>query len=270
MAVARRLGILARLSRPRTRQGKAYHKLHPALTQNTGELVPYVSLARPSLRLVADSLEMEECPICLHCFSPIKNIKTWCFGCSRQSAIAFLCGNASCGDRAGSPLCPVCTGTTVRLKVLTSRARKVKAFAEREWEYAIPSPSWKSSPPALVPTPASRDYSTALLTHAKLYVWATNYTIPSLAQLVIHKVYHTLLHLKLYPATYSSIVGAIVHVFRNTYPGDGLRDLLASFCACNLRDLGRSAGFRKLPTTAPAFWKEIQEASRALLARVKV
>ncbi len=268
MAVTRRLGILARLSCSGTRQGKSCHGLHPALTQNTGELVPCDGLAPPSLRLVADSLEMEECPLCLHCFSPIKNVKTWCFGCNRQSATAFLCSNASCGEPAGSPLCPVCTGTMVR--VLTSRARRVKAFAEREWEYAIPSPSWKSSPTALVPTPASRDYSTALLIHAKLYVWATKHNIPSLAQLVIHKVYHTLLHLKLYPATYSSIVGAIVHVFKNTCPGDGLRDLLASFCACNIEDLDRRAGFRNLRTTAPAFWKEIQEAADALLARAQL
>ncbi len=97
-----------------------------------------------------------------------------------------------------------------------------------------------------------------------------NLTIPSLAQLVIHKVYNTLLHLKLYPATYSSIVGALVHVFNNTCPGDDLRDLLASFCACNIEDLGKRAGFRSLPITAPAFWEEIQGAAQALLARAEV
>ncbi len=271
MAAVRRLGILARLSRPRTRQGEGCHgsRLQPELTQHTGKFVPYDGPAPPSLRLVADSLEMEECPLCMDCFSPINNVKSWCFGCSRQSAIVVLCNSASCGGAARSPpLCPTCTGSMAR--VLTSRARRVKAFAKRAWEYAIPFPSWKSSPAALVPTPASRDYTTALLTHAKLYVWATKHNIPALAQLVKHKVYHTLLHLKLYPATYTSIVAGMVYVFNNTCPDDELRDLLASFCACNIEDLRRRAGFRSLPTTAPAFWEEIQKAAHALLVRVEV
>lgn len=77
-----------------------------------------------------------------------------------------------------------------------------------------------------------------LLIHAKAYVLARRYSIHSLEDLALHKLYQTLMTMQLNFHVVDYISNLIRYTYNNTESHDHgananpLRDLLVSFCAC--------------------------------------
>jgi hypothetical protein len=137
------------------------------------------------------------------------------------------------------------------------------AFAGKEWEFGVPQPT---PPGKLVPSSLPLDYSRPFEFQLSLYHFAKSYRIPHLEQLILHKLYHTLMHLKPYGATLLSVTRLVPEVLRLLEPQDRLRGLWASYFACASEDLRIVPNFGGLYGTAwSAFVPEVMEKEKELL-----
>ncbi|KAK4041626.1 hypothetical protein C8A01DRAFT_34350 [Parachaetomium inaequale] len=138
------------------------------------------------------------------------------------------------------------------------------AFAGREWEFSVP----QAAPPSeLVPSSAPLNYSDPFDLQLRLYHFAKRCRIPNLEQLILHKLYHTLMHLKPYRETLLSVTGLVPEVLRLLGPQDRLRGLWASYCACVSEDLRTVPNFGGLYMTVwSEFVPDVMEKEQELLS----
>lgn len=97
------------------------------------------------------------------------------------------------------------------------------------------------------------DYTNVFLCHAKLYVVADTYDIPSLKQLSIHRLHATLKEFNLYPSRMNDIATLAKYVFENTSPQDKIRDMITLYYACIVEDAQKQDGLESLIKEIPDF-----------------
>lgn len=102
-------------------------------------------------------------------------------------------------------------------------------------------------------TEGFEDYTSVFLCHAKLYVMADTYDIPSLKQLSLHRLHATLKEFTLYPSRFNDIATLAKYVFENTVPEDKIRDMITLYYACIIEDARKSEGLKSLIDEIPDF-----------------
>ncbi|POS69861.1 hypothetical protein DHEL01_v211746 [Diaporthe helianthi] len=91
-------------------------------------------------------------------------------------------------------------------------------------------------------TKGCEDYTGVFLCHAKLYVMADIYDIPSLQQLSLHRLHATLKEFTLYPSRMNNIATLAKYVFENTVPQDKICHMVTLYYACIVEDAKKQAG----------------------------
>lgn len=102
-------------------------------------------------------------------------------------------------------------------------------------------------------TEGCEDYTEVFLCHAKLYVVADTYDIPSLKQLSLHRLHATLKEFTLYPSRMNDIATLAKYVFENTLPQDKIRDMVTLYYACIVEDARKQDGLESLIQEIPDF-----------------
>ncbi|KAG6361876.1 hypothetical protein INS49_010105 [Diaporthe citri] len=97
------------------------------------------------------------------------------------------------------------------------------------------------------------DYTGVFLCHAKLYVMADTYDIPSLKQLSLHRLHATLKEFTLYPSRFNDIAALAKYVFENTVPEDKIRDMITLYYACIVEDARKQDSLKSLIEEIPDF-----------------
>lgn len=97
------------------------------------------------------------------------------------------------------------------------------------------------------------DYTGVFLCHAKLYVMADTYDIPSLKQLSLHRLHATLKEFTLFPSRFNDIAMLAKYVFENTVPEDKIRDMITLYYACVVEDAREQDGLKSLIEEIPDF-----------------
>lgn len=97
------------------------------------------------------------------------------------------------------------------------------------------------------------DYTPVFLCHAKLYVMADTYDIPSLKQLSLHRLHATLKEFTLFPSRFNDIATLAKYVFENTLPDDKIRDMITLYYACIVEDAWKQDGLKSLIDEIPDF-----------------
>lgn len=97
------------------------------------------------------------------------------------------------------------------------------------------------------------DYTEVFLCHAKLYVVADTYDIPSLKQLSLHRLHVTLKEFTLYPSRMEDIATLARYVFENTLPEEKIRDMITLYYACIVEDAQKHDGLESLIKEIPDF-----------------
>lgn len=102
-------------------------------------------------------------------------------------------------------------------------------------------------------TEGCEDYTGVFLCHAKLYVMADTYDIPSLKQLSLHRLHATLKEFTLYPSRFNDIATLAKYVFENTVPDEKIRDMITLYYACIVEDARKQDGLKSLIDEIPDF-----------------
>ncbi|KAK0643295.1 hypothetical protein B0T16DRAFT_459459 [Cercophora newfieldiana] len=100
------------------------------------------------------------------------------------------------------------------------------------------------------------DFSPVFLCHAKIYVLGNNKRLDELKDRAFWSLHVALCEYVLYPSfpdSRESILRLILYVFQNTGQGDGLRDMLAKYCAIVAEELEGSEGWEYLLQKVPQF-----------------
>lgn len=154
-----------------------------------------------------------------------------------------------CG--CGSPFsdCEACVTESEKLS-FEQRGKLVYEFLD-ESGTAYPTPTSVFSPRKN--TEGFEDYTGVFLCHAKLYVMADTYDIPSLKQLSLHRLHATLKEFTLYPSRFNDIATLAKYVFENTVPDDKIRDMITLYYACIVEDAWKQDGLKSLIDEIPDF-----------------
>lgn len=88
----------------------------------------------------------------------------------------------------------------------------------------------------------TEDYTPILLGHARMYVLADAFDIPTLADLALHKLYETLRSFTLYEDRYDDILELVRYIYDDNTKGrhDRLRDLVLWYLASEAKPLIKS------------------------------
>ena len=93
----------------------------------------------------------------------------------------------------------------------------------------------------------TEDYGPVLLGHARLYVLADKYDIPTLKDLSLHRLYETLRTFTLYEDRYDDVLGLVRYVYDNTSGcDDRLRDLVLRYLASEAKPFMKNEKCRDL------------------------
>lgn len=91
-----------------------------------------------------------------------------------------------------------------------------------------------------------QDFTPVFLGHAKLYLLADTYDIPSLAELAFHRLGRTLKLFTLFEQNISDVTELIRFCYDKTRPNDPLRRMVATHAALVAGEIGHSADFKEL------------------------
>ena len=123
------------------------------------------------------------------------------------------------------------------------------------------------------------EISYRIVTHAKLFIFADIYDIPSLRALCLHKLHRDLLHFRLQDDSILDLVACIDYIYENTTDEGGhvgedsdvkscdLRELVISFAACHAELLKESKNFQDLLYLGGNF---VQDYICALVKRLEI
>lgn len=145
--------------------------------------------------------------------------------------------------------CGACVATTVNTTP-SKRRELIKKFLD---ESGIIYPTSTSVFSPRKNTEGCEDYTAVFLCHAKLYVVADTYDIPSLKQLCLHRLHATLKQFTLYPSRFNDIATLAKYVFENTVPEDKIRDMITLYYACIFEDARKQDGLKSLIEEIPDF-----------------
>ncbi|PLB49344.1 hypothetical protein P170DRAFT_384105 [Aspergillus steynii IBT 23096] len=90
------------------------------------------------------------------------------------------------------------------------------------------------------------DFAPVFLGHAKLYILADTYNIPSLAALVLQKLAITLGDFKLSEDNISNVIELVQFAYQHTRADDALRTLATTYVVSVLGQIGEISAFREL------------------------
>jgi hypothetical protein len=136
------------------------------------------------------------------------------------------------------------------MRTLPDRGKLIKKFLD-ESGIAYPSSGAAFSPREN--KEGCEDYTGVFLCHAKLYVMADKYDIPSLKQLSLHRLHATLKEFNLYPSRMNDIATLTKYVFENTVPEDSIRSMITLYYACIVEDAHKQDGLKSLIEEIPDF-----------------
>lgn len=206
------------------------------------------------------------------------SISTDCPTCGPLSSISrTTCSNVGCGYRDRPRSAPVrqvtcprcCTGYSTKACSCGSAFSDCGACADLLKEPKLPKKHdliikfldesctmYPNSGSIFSPrknTEGCEDYTGVFLCHAKLYVMADTYDIPSLKQLSLHRLHATLKEFTLYPSRMNDIATLAKYVFENTMPQDRIRDMVTLYYACIVEDARKQDGLKSLIQDIPEF-----------------
>lgn len=210
--------------------------------------------------------------------SDCSSILTDCPTCGPLSSVSrTMCSKAGCGHRnrlgnvsTGQATCPRCrTDYSTKLcscgsvfsdcgacaallkePRLPKRRDLISKFLDKSG-IAYPTSGLVFSPRKN--TEGCEDYTGVFLCHARLYVLADTYDIPSLKQLSLHRLHATLTEFTLYPSRMDDIATLAKYVFENTVTQDKIRDMVTLYYACIVEDARKQDGFKSLIQEIPEF-----------------
>ncbi|KAL7815803.1 hypothetical protein V8C26DRAFT_105411 [Trichoderma gracile] len=101
------------------------------------------------------------------------------------------------------------------------------------------------------------DYTDVFLSHAQLYVIADKYDIPELGQYCLSNLYADLLNRNVHENRTGDILSLARYSFNNTVETDKLRHLVVGYCACFMKQITTSDGFKALIDECPDFGHQL-------------
>ncbi|KAF2135118.1 uncharacterized protein K452DRAFT_213695, partial [Aplosporella prunicola CBS 121167] len=99
---------------------------------------------------------------------------------------------------------------------------------------------------------ARENFTTVLLSHARLYSFADKYGIEALRLLTLHKLHKTLVGFTLYNARISDIIALLRYTYSDEHTldydnkVDDLRALVSEYVVCEIETIGRTKAFLDL------------------------
>jgi hypothetical protein len=165
-----------------------------------------------------------------------------------------------CSSKFTSPYCSECripryancTGCRNDIARKSTRHRIMEAFVGD----LVQLQESESRFPRKIPE-SCEDYTEVFLSHARLYVLADKYDIPELREYCLDNLYDDLLNRNVHADRIEDLVDLAKYSFANTIERDNLRKLVVEYCACFIKQLTKSDGFKDLVDGCPDFGSQL-------------